>query len=102
MKIANPELTLLACALMIATLPFILRGPERENFTGTDDLAGDQVLAIAPDYHPWFSPLFEPSESHEQWLFRLQALGGLAVLGYCLGRLRRGGSNRIEHASEPQ
>ena len=52
------------------------------------------ILAVAPDYQPWFQPLYEPASGEiESLLFTLQGSLGAAVifyiLGYARGRQRR-------------
>lgn len=49
---------------------------------------------VAPDYQPWFQPLYEPASGEiESLLFTLQGSLGAAVifyiLGYARGRQRR-------------
>lgn len=55
-------------------------------FGGADDLARQAIGAIAPDYRPWFAPVFEPASGEiASLLFALQAALGAGVIGYWLG-----------------
>ena len=87
---------LLGIALLLAILPLILpvtRGLQ-EPFAGADGQGMQAVTAIAPDYKPWFSPVWEPPSGEiEGLLFALQAALGSGLLGYYLG-LRRGQTQR--------
>jgi cobalt transport protein len=56
---------------------------------GTDNQGVELIQKIDPNYHPWFSSFFEPSESLSLILFALQALIGLAILIYFVLYLRR-------------
>ena len=98
MKTKNTLLLLVALALLAA--PFWLYGSSANEFTGTDDQAETLIRVVRPDYQPWFQSLFEPDETSERWLFKLQAAGGLTVLGYCLFKLRQRNRARNLHASE--
>lgn len=64
---------------------------------GTDNQGVELIQQIDPNYEPWFSSFFEPSESLELMLFALQALIGLAILVYFILYLRR---KRSEWKSE--
>ena len=49
----------------------------------------DAISQLAPDYQPWFSPLFEPASGEvESLLFTLQGCLGTAVIFYILGFYR--------------
>ncbi len=65
---------------------------DRLRYGGTDDRASAAITESRPDYRRWALPVWAP-ESHtaEVALFGLQALLGAAVLGWAIGRLRRGG-----------
>ena len=54
---------------------------------GTDDQAKSAIGEIRPDYRPWTTYLFEPSEETESLLFALQAAVGAGFIGYFFGYL---------------
>lgn len=90
------NLILLAIVLLLAVLPLLLPVPGglKEPFSGADDQGMEAIVAINPDYKPWFQPLWEPPSGEiESLLFALQAALGSGLLGYYLG-LRRGQSQR--------
>lgn len=70
-------------ALVLGT--FVVPG----NWGGADGAATERIRGTAPDYEPWFSPLWTPPSGEvESLLFALQAaIGGLGI-GYYLGRTR--------------
>ncbi|EAO8776474.1 energy-coupling factor ABC transporter substrate-binding protein [Salmonella enterica] len=81
-------LMLLAMVVALVILPFFI------NHGGSDGEAESQIQAIAPQYKPWFQPLYEPASGEiESLLFTLQGSLGAAVifyiLGYCKGKQRR-------------
>lgn len=84
-------LILLAMVAALMILPFFINhGGE---FGGSDGEAS-QIQVVAPDYQPWFQPLYEPASGEiESLLFTLQGSLGAAVifyiLGYARGRQRR-------------
>lgn len=93
----NALLLLLVVAL--AVLPLLLHRPAPEGaegaegkaelFTGSDSQAEEAIGKIAPDYKPWFAPLWEPpSVEIESLLFTLQGVLGAGVLFYFLGYIR--------------
>jgi cobalt/nickel transport protein len=98
MKTNNILLLLAVLALLAA--PFALHGGGASEFAGTDDQAEATIREVRPEYQPWFRSLFEPDETSEPWLFNLQAVGGLTVLGYCLLKLRQRNRAGNPHASE--
>ena len=90
MNLRQPNRLLLVAAALISLLPFILPLvlPQfaDQAFTGTDDQARNQILALAPAYQPWFAPLLTPPGPETASLrFTLQAALGSAMLGYWLG-----------------
>lgn len=90
------NLILLGIVVVLAILPLVLPVTHglAEPFAGADDQGMRAVTAIAPDYKPWFSPVWEPPSSEiESLLFALQAALGSGLLGYYLG-LRRGQAQR--------
>lgn len=55
-------------------------------FNGADARAQQAITTIAPDYKPWFAPLFEPPSGEiASLLFALQAALGAGVIGFWLG-----------------
>ncbi|MDD1744010.1 MAG: energy-coupling factor ABC transporter permease [Methanomassiliicoccales archaeon] len=56
---------------------------------GTDNQGAELVQQIDPNYQPWFSNFFVPSEGMELLLFAVQALIGLTILVYFILYLRR-------------
>jgi cobalt/nickel transport protein len=89
---AKINLLLLAVVAALAVLPLALGlGDDKEEpFTGADSQAETAITETAPDYKPWFSPLYEPPSGEiESALFSLQAALGAGFLGYYFG-LRRG------------
>ncbi|VEC22195.1 Energy-coupling factor transporter probable substrate-capture protein CbiN [Shimwellia blattae] len=74
---------------------FVSHGGE---YGGTDDKARGQILAINPEYQPWFTPLYTPASSEiESLLFTLQGCLGTAVIFYILGYYR---GRRGSHAGD--
>ncbi|WP_322488972.1 energy-coupling factor ABC transporter substrate-binding protein [Chloroflexus sp.] len=75
---------LLLVVIGLAIVPILLiRDTE---FGGADAAAEAAIVEIAPDYEPWFAPLFEPPGSEtESLLFALQAGLGAGVIGYFFG-----------------
>jgi cobalt/nickel transport protein len=77
----------LIIVLAVAASPFVMKRFGRtESFVGTDDQAQAMIGRIRPDYHPWFTSIFDPGEK-EEWLFALQAAIGVGVFSYCLIKL---------------
>lgn len=75
-------LLLVVIGLTIAPI-LLIRDTE---FGGADAAAEAAIVEIAPDYEPWFAPLFEPPGSEtESLLFALQAGLGAGVIGYFFG-----------------
>ncbi|MFD3624630.1 energy-coupling factor ABC transporter substrate-binding protein [Streptomyces sp. DSM 116494] len=101
MKI-NGLLVLLVAALAVLPLVFGLGDHKEEPFAGADAEAETAITEIAPDYEPWFSPLYEPPSGEvESALFALQAAIGTGVLAYYFGlrRGRRQGEVRVAAAT---
>lgn len=96
------NLILLGIVVVLAILPLILPVTHglSEPFAGADDQGMQAVTAIAPDYKPWFNPVWEPPSGEiESLLFALQAALGSGLLGYYLG-LRRGQAQRQRESQE--
>lgn len=80
-------LILLAVVIFLVVLPFFV-SPGGE-YGGADGEAESQILVVAPDYKPWFQPLYEPPSGEiESLLFTLQGSLGAAVIFYILGYTR--------------
>ena len=87
---------LLAIVLVLVILPMVLPVPSgvKEPFAGADDQGMEAVSTSAPDYKPWFEPLWKPPSGEvENFMFALQAGLGSGLLFYYIG-LRRGQSQR--------
>jgi len=62
---------------------------EEEAWAGADGLAEDKIVELAPDYEPWFSPIWEPPSGEiESLLFSTQAAIGAIIIGYFFGYYR--------------
>jgi cobalt/nickel transport protein len=79
---------LILLVMLLAVLPLLfVRDTE---FGGADGAAEEAITEIAPEYQPWFRPLWEPPGGEtESLLFALQAALGAGVIGYFFG-LKRG------------
>ncbi len=73
--------------LWFAAAPPAVPGAEAPAaFSGADSRAQQAIGIIAPNYKPWFAPLFEPSSGEiASLLFALQAAIGAGVIGFWLG-----------------
>lgn len=78
------SLLLLGIVIVIAIVPLLLiRDSE---FGGADAAAEEAIAEVAPDYEPWFTPLFEPPGGEtESLLFAVQAAIGAGLIGYFFG-----------------
>ncbi|MGW6566717.1 energy-coupling factor ABC transporter substrate-binding protein [Streptomyces sp. NPDC054975] len=95
----NSLILLVVAALAVLPLVLGLGDHKEEPFTGADGEAEAAITEIAPDYEPWFSPLYEPASGEiESALFALQAALGAGVLAYYFGvhRGRKQGEARAE------
>lgn len=89
-KSANAWVTvaLIAIVILLAVAPLFLH--RDSEFGGADGEAETAITEIAPDYEPWFSPIWEPPGGEtESLLFALQAALGAGFIGYFFG-LKRG------------
>ena len=76
---------LLVVVVALAFGPLFLR--RNAEFAGADVQAGEAISAVAPNYKPWFKPLYEPASGEvETFLFALQAALGSGFFFYYLGR----------------
>lgn len=83
------NLILIALTLLLTAVPVIVL--KNAEFAGADGMAEEAVMAIDPEYVPWFEPLIElPSGEVESLLFSLQAAIGAGVVGFILGRMTAG------------
>ncbi|RNL87306.1 energy-coupling factor ABC transporter substrate-binding protein [Halostreptopolyspora alba] len=82
---------IIAAIAAIAVVPLATGAADHldEPFEGADARGEEAVQEVAPDYEPWFDPLYEaPSGEIESGLFALQAAIGAGVIGYVLGVVR--------------
>lgn len=86
------SLVLLLIVVVLAIAPLLMiRDSE---FEGADVIAETAITEVAPDYEPWFAPLFEPPGGEtESLLFALQAGLGAGLIGYFFG-FKRGQRQR--------
>jgi len=74
--------------IALAIVPLFMN-PGSE-FGGADGEAEGIISEVAPEYQPWFSPIWEPPGGEtESLLFALQAALGAGVIGYYFG-VKRG------------
>lgn len=74
--------------IALAIVPLFMN-PGSE-FGGADGEAEGIISEVAPNYQPWFSPIWEPPGGEtESLLFALQAALGAGVIGYYFG-VKRG------------
>lgn len=82
-------LVVLIIIMPLWLVPAPVAGPDGEvpeAFGGADGKAETLILSIAPDYVPWFEPVFTPPGGEvESLLFVLQAALGSGFLGFWLG-----------------
>lgn len=84
----------LVCLMVVA--PLLLVGDAE--FGGADGEAEMLIMEMAPDYEPWFSPVFEPvSVEIESLLFSMQAAIGAGILGYGIAYLKYGKKEAVKH-----
>jgi cobalt/nickel transport protein len=80
-------LALLVLAVAIVVAALILH--HGSDFAGADSVSTELVAESAPDYEPWFSPLWEHESGEvEAGMFALQAGLGAGIVGFALGTLR--------------
>ncbi|AOY76130.1 energy-coupling factor ABC transporter substrate-binding protein [Clostridium formicaceticum] len=78
---------LLLVGILVVTPLLLHKGGE---FEGADDLAGEAIEELAPEYEAWFEPIFEPStDVMEKILFTLQAVCGGGVILYTLQSMKK-------------
>ena len=85
---------LLICVIGLTLLLFFI--PHAGDYSGSDNQAQQAIAQLAPNYKPWFAPVFEPASSEiESLLFTLQGSIGSAIVFYILGYYR---GKRAAHA----
>jgi cobalt/nickel transport protein len=83
---------LIAAVVLLAVMPLVLRAGSA--FSGSDDAATREIIAINPGARPWLTPLWTPPGPEvESFLFALQAALGAGFIGYFFG-YKRGRSDR--------
>ncbi|WP_438313731.1 energy-coupling factor ABC transporter substrate-binding protein [Candidatus Caldatribacterium sp. SIUC1] len=79
-------LVLLLCCVALFFVSLRL-GQHRGDLAGADEEAQVLIQEVAPDFSPWFGPLWEPPSGEiETLMFALQAATGGLVIGYILGK----------------
>ena len=87
---------LLVLVIGLMLVPFFV--PHAGDYSGSDNQAEEAISQIAPNYKPWFSPIFEPASGEiESLLFTLQGSIGSAIVFYILGYYR---GKRAAHADD--
>lgn len=84
----NQTFWLVVGVVALAIIPLFVhqRSEDEEIFTGADGQAEEAIAEIAPDYKPWFNPVFEPPSGEiESALFAMQAALGAGFIGYYFG-----------------
>ena len=86
MKRRDVVLLLLVVVLVVVPLVVAKAPVGGTIFAGADDQAKTLVGTIAPDYQPWFEPVWTPPSSEiASLLFAVQAGLGCGFLGYYVG-----------------
>jgi ABC-type cobalt transport system, periplasmic component len=67
MKLWKKNGLLLALVLLLVAIPLLTI--KDSEFGGTDDGAGNVINAIAPEFKPWTSPIYELPGTEMQTLF---------------------------------
>ena len=80
------NIILLSIVILLMFVPLFMNS--MADFKGADDQTTEMISKVNPDYQPWFSSLFEPSEDVQPWIFGLQAGLGAGTVAYILGYLR--------------
>lgn len=83
------NLLLLGLAVLITAIPLVMPAGDGREFIGADEQAEAKIIAISPQYRPWFQSLWEPPGAEvESLLFALQAAAGAGLIGYYFGLAR--------------
>ena len=78
------SLILLLVVVVLVIVPLLM--VRDSEFAGADTIAETAITEVAPDYEPWFAPIFEPPGGEtESLLFALQAGLGAGLIGYFFG-----------------
>ena len=73
-------------AIVVALAASALIAAPGSQFGGADDQAVKAIGELAPNYQPWFAPLWQPPGAEMQsLLFSLQAALGSGIVGYAIG-----------------
>lgn len=81
------NIVLLILFLLLIFHPLLLN-PEAE-YAGSDGNAEIAIEELAPDYEPWFEPLWEPPSGEvESLMFTSLAVTGSSIIAYYLGYMR--------------
>lgn len=87
---------LIIAVIALAVVPLLIN--RDSEFSGADGQAETVIAEIAPEYQPWFEPLWSPPGGEtESLLFALQAAIGAGVIGYFFG-LKSGQCQPNQHA----
>ena len=82
------NLLIIFTALLFGLFPLLWTstgGGVPGSLQGTDTQAVNAIKEIAPDYQPWFAPLWDPAaQGVENLLFSLQAALGAGFIAYYL------------------
>ncbi|UZQ54343.1 energy-coupling factor ABC transporter substrate-binding protein [Trichothermofontia sichuanensis B231] len=74
---------LLLAVIALTIFPLLFVGGE---YGGADGEAEAAIATLAPDYEPWFNPIWQPvSGEVESLLFVAQAAMGAGIVGYVIG-----------------
>lgn len=85
MRGGMPMRSVIFAAAVLLLLPVVVA----QEWSGADELAEGKIQEIAPEYKPWFSPVWEPPSGEiESFLFALQASIGSLIIGYLIGYYR--------------
>lgn len=78
---------LLALFALIIIVPLLFNSGAA--YEGSDGQAEGVITELAPQYEPWFEPLWEPPSGEiESLMFTLLAVSGASTIAYYLGTLK--------------
>jgi cobalt/nickel transport protein len=77
--------------VVLVVFALVAYGSRRtRSLVGSDEKACAAIVAVHPDYQPWFEPLWQPSGAlSESALFALQAALGAGLVGYAIRSMAR-------------
>lgn len=79
------RLTVLAVVAVLTVVLLPMLAPSLGEWAGADHEGMEALEEQAPEYEPWFDPIWEPPSGEiESVLFSLQAAIGGGVIGYLL------------------